>query len=227
MNDYLEHYGIKGMKWGVRRTAEQLGHKIKKAVGSKPRPNGAEPSKRKKRVSEMTDEELTNRLKRMRMEDEYSRLAASQSENQKNVVSKFLKKHTGDLFNQLASKGVTKLVEKVFDKKEVSEEKTFDASKFDFTDSSKISVDKLLEANKWFGAQSTYEKFAREYRERQTKPKEEPKQEPFDASRFNFTDLTKVPASELQEAVKWLQAKQQYENLTQPKEDKEKEKEED
>ena len=29
--DYLMHYGIKGMKWGVRRTPEQLGHKKIKA----------------------------------------------------------------------------------------------------------------------------------------------------------------------------------------------------
>lgn len=28
-SDYIYHYGIKGMKWGIRRTAEQLGHKIK------------------------------------------------------------------------------------------------------------------------------------------------------------------------------------------------------
>lgn len=28
--DVLEHYGIKGMKWGIRRTPEQLGHKTEK-----------------------------------------------------------------------------------------------------------------------------------------------------------------------------------------------------
>lgn len=27
---FLEHHGIKGMRWGIRRTPEQLGHKVKK-----------------------------------------------------------------------------------------------------------------------------------------------------------------------------------------------------
>lgn len=27
MGDYIRHYGVKGQKWGVRRTPEELGHK--------------------------------------------------------------------------------------------------------------------------------------------------------------------------------------------------------
>lgn len=34
-SDYIYHYGIKGMKWGIRRTAEQLGHKIKSKFSRK------------------------------------------------------------------------------------------------------------------------------------------------------------------------------------------------
>lgn len=34
LDDYLMHHGIKGMKWGVRRTPEQLGHRVSKAGSS-------------------------------------------------------------------------------------------------------------------------------------------------------------------------------------------------
>lgn len=33
--NYLEHYGVLGMKWGIRRTPEQLGHKRVKKVNAR------------------------------------------------------------------------------------------------------------------------------------------------------------------------------------------------
>lgn len=33
---WIYHYGVKGMKWGVRRTPEQLGH-TKKSIAKKSR----------------------------------------------------------------------------------------------------------------------------------------------------------------------------------------------
>lgn len=53
----LEHYGIKGMKWGIRRTPEQLGHvvnKVKKKVASVQKKSAAKKKKaaQKKRKAE-------------------------------------------------------------------------------------------------------------------------------------------------------------------------------
>lgn len=30
VEEFLEHHGIKGQRWGIRRTPEQLGHKVSK-----------------------------------------------------------------------------------------------------------------------------------------------------------------------------------------------------
>lgn len=56
LDTYLAHYGVKGMKWGVRK---------KRTPSSKPK---------QKRVSEMSDEELEGKVKRLRKEAEYKRL---------------------------------------------------------------------------------------------------------------------------------------------------------
>lgn len=54
MQNSIHHYGIKGMKWGVRRTPSQLGHK---------------PAKKK--ISEMSDNELQQKINRMLKERQY------------------------------------------------------------------------------------------------------------------------------------------------------------
>lgn len=69
----LRHYGIKGMKWGIRRTPEQLGHKSAEKFNKK-----RERMENKKKRAEMraasknrrllSNEEIRNRIERIRLE---------------------------------------------------------------------------------------------------------------------------------------------------------------
>lgn len=75
MSDYeLYHYGVKGMKWGIRRTAAQLGHVVKKgarkakdAIDAKRAEKKAEKLRRKP-LSKLTDAELKERIQRLQLE---------------------------------------------------------------------------------------------------------------------------------------------------------------
>lgn len=60
MNNSMMHYGIKGMRWGVRRTDAQLGHRPKR-----------------KRASDMSNEELNREINRLQKERLYKDLTAS------------------------------------------------------------------------------------------------------------------------------------------------------
>lgn len=81
--DELYHWGIKGMKWGVRRyqnkdgTLTQAGKKRYTGDGnageSDPKPEYAPPRKGKD-ASAYTDEELRAKIQRMQMEDQYRTL---------------------------------------------------------------------------------------------------------------------------------------------------------
>ena len=97
----LYHHGIKGMKWGVRRTPAQLGHdtggvdlqKAKKKVDAantivnETRNINNNVSKKqakkvqKKKMSEvksMSDQELRERVNRLNMEQQYMRMSSEQ-----------------------------------------------------------------------------------------------------------------------------------------------------
>lgn len=104
MDDELYHYGVKGQKWGVRRTPAQLGHEtakksssaVKKAASSaakavskaysthkaktqakKQAKENVETNKKikKKSIDEMTDAELQQRIRRMQLEQQYNQLS--------------------------------------------------------------------------------------------------------------------------------------------------------
>ena len=97
----LYHHGIKGMKWGVRRTPSQLGHdtggvdlqKAKKKVEAantivnesqniNRKVSGRKQRKIQKQqvqnAKTMTDQELRERVNRLNMEQQSARLSAEQ-----------------------------------------------------------------------------------------------------------------------------------------------------
>lgn len=81
-DEFLEHFGVKGMRWGVRRSRKQLARAAKEREGSESSSNSARASKTKSKkesklkVSEMSDAELRQRLNRMNMEKQYRELTA-------------------------------------------------------------------------------------------------------------------------------------------------------
>ena len=80
----LAHHGIKGMKWGVRRTPEQLarasGRPVKEPAGrdkgsaGAKKPAAASTSSSKKTLGDLSDDELRQRISRLELEKRYKDL---------------------------------------------------------------------------------------------------------------------------------------------------------
>ena len=72
MNNELYHYGVLGMKWGVRRNRSRSGGSRKKRSMSDDARDAS--TIKKKKVSQMSNAELRKLNERTRLEQEYSRL---------------------------------------------------------------------------------------------------------------------------------------------------------
>ena len=133
----LEHAGVKGMKWGVRRPVGKDGRVIRTGVapGTKKNPakKSSAPAKKaapaKKPASSsttskpkpLTDEQLRRQVQRMQLEAQYAQLSRQLNPPQKSFLREYLaepassaaKEVSKELFKEAIKTGVNAAVKKV------------------------------------------------------------------------------------------------------------------
>lgn len=108
---FLEHYGIKGMRWGVRRTDAQLQRDPNSPTNDK-KPDDTTPAGGKapnvktetkgRNPNDLTDKELQQVVNRINMEQQYARLTYSPTIMQRGA------KFAGDIALNVAKTQLTK-----------------------------------------------------------------------------------------------------------------------
>lgn len=113
MSETLTHHGILGMRWGIRRTDAQL----EKARGKL---SSDDESPKKKKLSELTDEELSDRIKRLELEKRYRDLLKEQvpqkSSKGKAFIIKVLERSGENIATQATAYVMGDAVNKLFNK---------------------------------------------------------------------------------------------------------------
>lgn len=121
----LYHYGVLGMKWGVRRTPAQLararGKSTSKTSSSSSEKKETSSSTTKKKLSEMSDDEIKKEINRMRLEKDYKDLmqmtmskAESRIEKGKKFVEDIVSDSAKNIGKQLVTYAMGTAVNKAF-----------------------------------------------------------------------------------------------------------------
>lgn len=120
MDDVLIHYGILGMKWGVRRYQNKDGsltsagkkrYKNNDDIKDAPQKNAEEP--KKKSVKDMSDEELRREVNRMQLEQNYLRMTGQNIEKGKSAAEIALGKMKESFVSTVAQKSGQILAERL------------------------------------------------------------------------------------------------------------------
>ena len=124
MNEsYLAHYGVKGMRWGVRRTLAQLGRALKgsSGKGSSAKKQGAPPKPKPKSISEMSDEELRAKLNRIDMEKRYKQYLAEMNPKKESMVKRVAMRVLEQGLTTLGNKAMERIAQNLMEKSKEQE----------------------------------------------------------------------------------------------------------
>lgn len=166
MPNELMHHGIKGQRWGVRRTPEQLGHAPKKqstidtvkkkaselgkAAGNKIKSAATSVKNRisrkiadKKKAKYMTTEELRERISRLDMEKRYKDLLAQQNPKKTSMARELLSNAAKNLGQKALGVAVDKIVDKM-------RNKAFDINEWRNADLDKMDSETVAQVSKWY-----------------------------------------------------------------------------
>lgn len=125
MHEPIVHYGVKGMKWGVRKQRPTSSGKRKgktnarriyeKIAGKKeaPKKQTQSTTPRRKRASEMSDDELRKVINRMQMERTYSQLTQKEITKGRKFVNEVLYNSAKATATTYTTKAMTKAIEKL------------------------------------------------------------------------------------------------------------------
>ena len=119
LEDYLAHWGVKGMRWGVRKARSSrtsLSSKVRNGVDRRIHPRETRQARavrrnreylRKLPVKYLTNEELKSRLSRAKMEKELRDIEHENSQKARKLVQDVAQKEGSKLVSEIVQTGIS------------------------------------------------------------------------------------------------------------------------
>lgn len=146
------------MRWGVRRTPEQLGHapsgngKAGAASAGDSSGGSRRGFKKVRKIKNLTEDELNARIKRLRMEEDYENLVKRQKERNTGPIKKIMSEALGSLGNKLKDVAIDKVVSIVKKKINGEDDDDFDIDKWMDKDVAEMDAKTIQDVSKWYNA---------------------------------------------------------------------------
>lgn len=102
----IQHYGIKGQKWGVRRKRDSSTGRVKRSEDS-----ARKKALLSKKVSELTNKELAEVNRRLQLEKQYKDLTVKQKSKARKLVDDVVSDVGGTLAKKYARMAAEALIE--------------------------------------------------------------------------------------------------------------------